>query len=589
MTEMEVPTLKRNVEENNMQTLPAPVPWLVIDQGSSKKARTCSNSSASVDADEDMAVTAEAAGSSSSSDNIHMNNLDINNYIDQIHRSDNEFNSNYGDESGVNPMAPIQMTDIDNTFVSFLPYACESSSASIPISSPSEPSSVSGLAYGSYSSGPSYEYGSSSIPVSLAYIPTSISESSGSSSSGAYASSSIPGSSAGSGFLSGSSSPVSGSSLYASRIPSTVSTTGPGNSSVSGKSSVSVSGNSSLPIRTVESGPLSGESKWQWEKRALLKYKELHRNLLVKCAFEVPWNRDWPEEMWGIRLGRLVHRIRGLQTHKDKKEELLTMGFHYDSQKRDYGWEKVKLGLQKYMDIYGDLLVQCKFIVPSEGTPESGVWPEGTHDMKIGKLVHDIRHKACYREKESELLELGFVFEKRKNSKLGGGEVKMEKINSYLFDDIKIAYERYKEIKGDLLVRRYWNIPRNDIIWPESTWGMRLGAITFAIRNKKLHENHREELLHIGFEFDVPVTASTTYGFMKIKSALERYKELKNDLRVPFKFITPLNDPDWPENISGIRLGSIVHDIRKEDSHLKHKDELLAMGFIYKIKTRKEE
>jgi hypothetical protein len=29
---MEVPTLKRNVEENNMQTLPAPVPWLVIDQ-----------------------------------------------------------------------------------------------------------------------------------------------------------------------------------------------------------------------------------------------------------------------------------------------------------------------------------------------------------------------------------------------------------------------------------------------------------------------------------------------------------------------------------------------------------------------------
>jgi hypothetical protein len=36
-------------------------------------------------------------------------------------------------------------------------------------------------------------------------------------------------------------------------------------------------------------------------------------------------------------------------------------------------------------------------------------------------------------------------------------------------------------------------------------------------------------------------------------------------------------------------IGSIVHDIRKEDSHLKHKDELLAMGFIYKIKTRKEE
>jgi hypothetical protein len=64
-------------------------------------------------------------------------------------------------------------------------------------------------------------------------------------------------------------------------------------------------------------------------------------------------------------------------------------------------------------------------------------------------------------------------------------------------------------------------------------------------------------ILHTGFEFDVPVAASTTYGFVKIKSALERYKELKNDLRVPFKFVTPLNDPDWPENISGIRLGNI--------------------------------
>jgi hypothetical protein len=50
---------------------------------------------------------------------------------------------------------------------------------------------------------------------------------------------------------------------------------------------------------------------------------------------------------------------------------------------------------------------------------------------------------------ESELLQLGFVFEKRKNSKFEGGEVKMEKISSYKFEDIKVAYERYKEIKGE--------------------------------------------------------------------------------------------------------------------------------------------
>ena len=39
-------------------------------------------------------------------------------------------------------------------------------------------------------------------------------------------------------------------------------------------------------------------------KSALLKFKEIHGNFLVKQKFLVPMEVAWPENTWGIKLGR---------------------------------------------------------------------------------------------------------------------------------------------------------------------------------------------------------------------------------------------------------------------------------------------
>ena len=40
-------------------------------------------------------------------------------------------------------------------------------------------------------------------------------------------------------------------------------------------------------------------------KSALLKYKDIHGNFLVKQKFLVPREAAWPESTWGIKLGMI--------------------------------------------------------------------------------------------------------------------------------------------------------------------------------------------------------------------------------------------------------------------------------------------
>ena len=75
-----------------------------------------------------------------------------------------------------------------------------------------------------------------------------------------------------------------------------------------------------------------GERQWQAVLRALRRYKELKGDMLVPRAFVVPSSSsDWPEEMWGMRLGSTVSQIRSSGTfvrdNADRLELLEAEGF----------------------------------------------------------------------------------------------------------------------------------------------------------------------------------------------------------------------------------------------------------------------
>jgi hypothetical protein len=118
-------------------------------------------------------------------------------------------------------------------------------------------------------------------------------------------------------------------------------------------------------------------------KVALMKYKDLNGDVLVPQKFVVPINDiSWPEETWGIKLGRDVGNIRA-KSYADKREDLESIGFDFNSQRLFYGFEVVKLALMKYKDLNGDVLVPQKFVVPINDIS----WPDETWGIKLGRDV----------------------------------------------------------------------------------------------------------------------------------------------------------------------------------------------------------
>ena len=47
------------------------------------------------------------------------------------------------------------------------------------------------------------------------------------------------------------------------------------------------------------------ESNYDFCKRMLLRYKELHGNLIIRDTFRIPWSLDWPDDMWDVPLGKM--------------------------------------------------------------------------------------------------------------------------------------------------------------------------------------------------------------------------------------------------------------------------------------------
>ena len=72
----------------------------------------------------------------------------------------------------------------------------------------------------------------------------------------------------------------------------------------------------------------------------------------------------------------------------------------------------------------------------------------------------------------------------------------------------------------------------------------------------------------------------------KIEKALQIYKSRHGDLLVPLKFVIEGGDESWPEELWGIRLGSVVIQIRSQNYYSAHKDDLMEMGFDYLSQRR---
>ena len=303
--------------------------------------------------------------------------------------------------------------------------------------------------------------------------------------------------------------------------------------------------------------PQSTAHGWENVKRALLAYKSLCRDLLVCQSFVIPKDADWPEDLWGMKLGLTVNNIRNNGAYSTYRAELEEMGFDFDPQRTAHGWENVKLALLKYKSLHGDLLVPVSFVIPKDG-----YWPEDLWCMKLGLTVYSIRNQGAYSTYRAELEEMGFDFDSQST---GHG-----------WENVKRALLKYKSLHGDLLVRQDFVIPE-DGYWPEDLWCMKLGLTVYSIRNQGAYSTYRAELEEMGFDFD---SQSTGHGWENVKRALLKYKSLHGDLVVHTGFVIP-EDAYWPEDLWGMNLGRTVYSIRKRGTYSAYRDELEQMDFSF--------
>jgi hypothetical protein len=114
--------------------------------------------------------------------------------------------------------------------------------------------------------------------------------------------------------------------------------------------------------------------------------------------------------------------------------------------------------------------------------------------------------------------------------------------------------------------------------WPKETWGTKLGTLVNNIRHGKKYTKKRADLEGIGFDFN---RQEIGIRYEVIKVALQTYEDLNDDMLVPRIFVVPANDIGWPEETWGMKLGTLVNNIRYGKSYTNKRGDLESIGFNY--------
>jgi len=155
------------------------------------------------------------------------------------------------------------------------------------------------------------------------------------------------------------------------------------------------------------------------------------------------------------------------------------------------------------------------------------------------------------------------------------------------FEKILDCVYIYEKTYGDLEIPVKFEVPTTDP-WPKHLHGLRLGK-----RLEKLlstpeffseYPDHVDSLRKLGLTPDVSVLVD---DWAMIIKALDVYKSIYGNLRVPSKFSIPESEP-WPRLARGLKLGVRVAAIRSAGRYVKEhperKEELDALGFEWRLR-----
>jgi hypothetical protein len=258
-------------------------------------------------------------------------------------------------------------------------------------------------------------------------------------------------------------------------------------------------------------------------------------------------------------------------------------------------WKAVLAAFTLYKAAFGDLKVPQRFVVPTMKP-----WPRPCWNMKLGKIVGDIRSTGKYLndeeygpERRQALENIGFVWRMR-------AEVIKENVSSehVPLDQLFQALQAYREFVVGDSDDAPWTVPANFYIpnfspWPTSVRGLPLGQQIVNLQ-RRLEQNPEmkaklKTLGMDGLDDDVAPADKSSLSvnderFQKVYACLIRYKEIYGDVLVPQPFAVPSTDA-WPKDTWGLRLGARVNAIRSQGTFVNSNPErrklLDELGFVW--------
>jgi hypothetical protein len=205
---------------------------------------------------------------------------------------------------------------------------------------------------------------------------------------------------------------------------------------------------------------------------AIKTYKLVYRisegsPVAIPLSFVVPHDSpDWPQELWGLKLGEKVDNI--LQGHyAEYQDEFDALGLTAKFGPVDDRAQRIIQAVKTYKRVHGipdggKVVIPVSFVVPHDSIE----WPQELWGLKLGDIARNILGRECFREYWGEFQMLGL------SRKLGSLE---ERARQFLW-----AVETYRKVRRippdrQVFVPYYYIVPHGSPDWPQELWGVKLG------------------------------------------------------------------------------------------------------------------
>lgn len=301
------------------------------------------------------------------------------------------------------------------------------------------------------------------------------------------------------------------------------------------------------------------------------------------------------------------------------------------SSKRVQNFEKrfqsIFQSLLVYKQQHGDLLVPRNFIIPLDAL----AYPASLRGKCLGQMVQQLRHAEEFRKFQSQLLEIGFVYD----------------IKYYEFIHVILtASQTYESLHGRGSIHSIalkFQIAEDDSQYPIQCRGVKLGTIINSLKHGKGYTTYYDQFMSVfppptkklpyrlqfrkqlelkktkkkmsvkqqvrteedefedelnevpaAYDWDTETStstenaASTTQAlsrdekFVLLKESLQVYLSIHRNLTVPTAYIIPVEDKRYPEYMRGKALGNILANLRAKQMYQAshYQDELKKIGFV---------